>query len=511
MGSLMDGNVTSNIVTDENFKADSTGANVNRLVGQGLTFGLQDEIDAFLKSAFNKDLSYADALKNEREQLANFRKNNPVTAFGSEMAGNLPYAPLSVGKNLLSTFIRNAGMGGAYGAGTGEGLEDRAKNAGVTAGISGTLGTILSKILPRRTPESQKLQEAGIEVTPGQANRGTLVGNIIDYFEKRATGLPIIGDFISSAFDRGSRDFQFKIFKDFAESVGIKLDNQLKDADKFTIFNKVNEAYRKKYDDAVGKLVLDKDQFTKEMTDFAISKGLNKNQANEFVRKASVEITNLKDKKITGEFVQATDRLLRDLMNDNNLTIDTKRLYEMFYEDLFDANLKMNSKTGALIAYNNVKKYYPYFKTIEKSVGKTTADTMTPTNVLSAGKLGKGGSVKYATGTAPYQDIASTAKNVIGDKVGDSGTQSRLGTQSLLLGGGLGTGYAMGQGVDPLMAIGSASIPFASYATPITNKAMTNFVIPGASNYLRSATNPGSVEIKDRGKMMMNNMGLLGN
>ena len=42
-------------------------------------------------------------------------------------------------------------------------------------------------------------------------------------------------------------------------------------------------------------------------------------------------------------------------------------------------------------------------------------------------------------------------------------------------------------------------------------KAMTNFIIPGASNYLRSATNPGSVEIKNRGQMMMNNMGLLGN
>ena len=496
---------------DNNFKADSTGANVNRLVGQGLTFGLQDEIDAFLKSAFNKDVSYADALKNEREQLANFRKNNPVTAFGSEMAGNLPYAPLSVGKNLLSTFIRNAGMGGAYGAGTGEGLEDRAKNAGVTAGISGTLGTILSKILPRRTPESQKLQEAGIEVTPGQANRGTLIGDIFDYFEKTATSLPVIGNFINSAFNRGSKDFQFKIFKDFAESVGIKLDDKLKDADKFTIFNKVNEAYRKKYDDAVGKLVLDKDQFTKEMTDFAISKGLNKNQANEFVRKASKEIINLKDNKITGSYVQDTDRFFRELMNDPQLDRYTQELYEEFYEGLFKSNLTMNSKTGALTAYNNVKKYFPYFKTIEKSVGKTTADTMTPTNVLSAGKLGKGGSVKYATGTAPYQDIASTAKKVIGDKVGDSGTQSRLGTQSLLLGGGIGTGYAMGQGVDPLMAIGSASIPFASYATPITNKAMTNFVIPGASNYLRSATNPGSVEIKDRGKMMMNNMGLLGN
>jgi hypothetical protein len=183
----------------------------------------------------------------------------------------------------------------------------------------------------------------------------------------------------------------------------------------------------------------------------------------------------------------------------------------MFYESLFDANLKMNSKTGALTAYNNVKKYFPYFKTIEKSVGKSTAETITPTNVLSAGKVGKGGSVKYASGKAPYQDIASTAKNVIGDKVGDSGTQSRLNTQSLLLGGGIGTGYAMGQGVNPLIAIGSASIPFASYATPITNKAMTNFIIPGASNYLRSATNPGSVEIKDRGQMMMNNMGLLGN
>ena len=508
----MDGNKTSSIVTDENFKADSTGANVNRLVGQGLTFGLQDEIDAFLKSAFNKNLSYSDALKNEREQLAYFKKNNPVTAFGSEMAGNLPYAPMSVGKNLLSTFIRNAGMGGAYGAGTGEGLEDRAKNAGITAGISGTLGTILSKILPRRTPESQKLQEAGIEVTPGQANRGTAIGNIIDYFEKRATGLPIIGDFISSAFDRGSRDFQFKIFKDFAESVGIKLDDKLKDADKFTIFDKVNEAYRKKYNDAVGRLVLDKDQFTKEMTDFAISKGLNKNQANEFVRKASKEIINLKDNKITGSYVQDTDRFFRELMNDPQLDRYTQELYEEFYEGLFKSNLTMNSKTGALTAYNNVKKYFPYFKTIEKSVGKSTAETITPTNVLSSGKLGKGGSVKYASGKAPYQDIASTAKKVIGDKVGDSGTQSRLGTQSLLLGGGMGAGYAVGQGVvDPLMAIGSASIPFASYATPITNKAMTNFIIPGASNYLRSATNPGSVEIKDRGQMMMNNMGLLGN
>ena len=508
----MDGNKTSSIVTDENFKADSTGANVNRLVGQGLTFGLQDEIDAFLKSAFNKDLSYSDALKNEREQLAYFKKNNPVKAFGSEMAGNLPYAPLSVGKNLLSTFIRNAGMGGAYGAGTGEGLEDRAKNAGITAGISGTLGTLLSKILPRRTPESQKLQEAGIEVTPGQANRGTLIGNIIDYFEKRATGLPIIGDFISSAFDRGSRDFQFKIFKDFAESVGIKLDDQLKDADKFTIFDKVNDAYKKKYNDAVGKLVLDKDKFILDVIDYASSQNLNNNQINEIVRKASKHLYNQKDIKVTGSAVQETDKLLKSLMNDPQLPVDQQELFEEIFENVFNSNLIMNSKTSALTAYNNVKKYFPYFKTIEKSVGKNTTETITPTNILSSSKLGKGGSVKYATGNAPYQDIASTAKKVIGDKVGDSGTQSRLGTQSLLLGGGMGAGYAVGQGVvDPLMAIGSASIPFASYATPITNKAMTNFIIPGASNYLRSATNPGSVEIKDRGQMMMNNMGLLGN
>jgi hypothetical protein len=90
----------------------------------------------------------------------------------------------------------------------------------------------------------------------------------------------------------------------------------------------VNEAYRKKYDDAVGKLVLDKDQFTKEMTDFAISKGLNKNQANEFVRKASKEIINLKDNKITGDLMfKHTDRFLRDLNERSSVrSIDTTRI-----------------------------------------------------------------------------------------------------------------------------------------------------------------------------------------
>lgn len=498
---------------DPNFKADSTGANINRFVGQGLTFGLQDEIDAFLKSAFNKDLSYADALKNEREQLSNFKKDNFGKSFLAEMAGNLPYGRFAIGKSPLSTFIRNAGMGGAYGFGTGEGTEDRLKNAGTTSVISGTLGTLLNKLLPKKSDDAKKLTGdtlgffPDVELTPGQANKGTTIGNLINYFEQRATSIPIIGDFINSAFDRGSKDFQFKIFKDFAESVGIKLDDKLKDADKFTIFNKVNEAYRKKYDDAVKKLVLDKDQFTKEMTDFAISKGLNKNQANEFVRKASKEIINLKDNKITGSYVQDTDRFFRELMNDPQLDRYTQELYKEFYEGLFKSNLTMNSKTGALTAYNDVKKYFPYFKTIENSVNKSTTGTITPTNVLSAGKQGKGGSIKYSTGTAPYQDFASTAKNVIGDKVADSGTQGRQLGQNLLLGGSL---YGLDQAGVGMGTIAKASIPFLSYATPITNKIITNFAIPGASSYARSATNPGSVEFQNRATMMMKDKGLLG-
>lgn len=500
---------------DNNFKADSTGANINRFVGQTLTFGLQDEIDAFLKSAFNKDLTYSDALKNERQQLEKFKENNFGKAFLAEMAGGLPYARFGVGKNLLSTFIRNAGMGGAYGAGTGEGLEDRVKNAGITAGISGTLGTLLSKILPKRSPEAKKLTGdtlgffPDVELTPGQANKGTLIGNILDYFEKRATSLPVIGDFISSAFERGSRDFQLKIFQDFADSVGITLKGDLKDLNQNELFSQILVGYRNKYNNAVSKLTLDKTSFVDEVTQFAKNKGFNDNQIQDILRRVTDKIYNETGDKISGTAIQDTDRFLRDLKNDSNLDAFYKGIYKHIYDNIFSKNLIMNSKTGAMTSYNKVKKYYPYLDTIERSVNKNT-DIITPSNVLNASKV-SGGSVKYAQGQAPYQDIATTAKKVIGDKVADSGTQSRLDTKSLLLGGGVGAGYAMGQGTtDALMAIGGASIPFASYATPITNKLVTNFAIPGASAYARSATNPGSVEFKDRGIMMMKNNGLLG-
>lgn len=494
---------------DTNFKADSTMANINRAVGQGLTFGLQDEIDAFLKSAFNKDLTYADALKNERQQLEKFKENNFGKSFLSEMAGNLPYARFGVGKNLLTTFMKNAGMGGAYGFGTGEGTEDRLKNAGTTSVLSGTLGTLLSKILPLRNPDAKKLTEAGIELTPGQANKGTLIGNILDYFEKRATSLPVIGDFISSAFERGSRDFQLKIFKDFADSVGITLKGNLKDLNQNELFSQILVGYRNKYNNAVSKLTLDKTSFVDEVTQFAKSKGLNDNQIQDVIRRVTNKISNETGDKISGSAIQDADIFLRDLKNDMNLDVFYKDIYKHIYDNIFSKNLIMNSKTGALTSYNRVKKYYPYLNTIEKSVTKNT-DIITPSNVLNASKV-SGGSVKYAQGQAPYQDIATTAKKVIGDKVADSGTQSRLDTKSLLLGGGVGAGYAMGQGTtDALMAIGGASIPFASYATPITNKLVTNFAIPGASAYVRSATNPGSVEFKDRGTMMMKNNGLLG-
>ena len=58
-----------------------------RTFAQGLTFGFADEIEAFVRSAVNSNASYADTLKEVRNKINKFRQDNPVAAYGTEIAG----------------------------------------------------------------------------------------------------------------------------------------------------------------------------------------------------------------------------------------------------------------------------------------------------------------------------------------------------------------------------------------------------------------------------------------
>ena len=58
-----------------------------RTFAQGLTFGFADEIEAFVRSAVDSNASYADTLKEVRNKINKFRRDNPAAAYGTEIAG----------------------------------------------------------------------------------------------------------------------------------------------------------------------------------------------------------------------------------------------------------------------------------------------------------------------------------------------------------------------------------------------------------------------------------------
>jgi len=52
-----------------------------RTFAQGLSFGFADEIEAFVRSAVDSNASYADTLKEVRNKINKFRRDNPVAAY----------------------------------------------------------------------------------------------------------------------------------------------------------------------------------------------------------------------------------------------------------------------------------------------------------------------------------------------------------------------------------------------------------------------------------------------
>ena len=61
---------------------------LGRSIGQGVTFGFGDEIEAGIRALGAG--TYDEEVAKIRADLEKFRKTNPVSAYGSEIAASLP-------------------------------------------------------------------------------------------------------------------------------------------------------------------------------------------------------------------------------------------------------------------------------------------------------------------------------------------------------------------------------------------------------------------------------------
>ena len=129
-----------------------------RAAGQGLTLGFGDEIEAVVRAGFDRNRSYSDIVKDVRNQISDFRKRNPASAIGTEIAGAIlptiaaQFIPgagqtASVANTArLANIAKGAGVAGAeglvYGVCTAEGnLGERLTNPNTA--ISGATSAVL--------------------------------------------------------------------------------------------------------------------------------------------------------------------------------------------------------------------------------------------------------------------------------------------------------------------------------------------------------------------------------
>jgi len=133
-----------------------------RAAAQGLTFGTGDEIEAAIRSMMDQGLSFTDALTQVQGEINQFSEENPNIALGAEIAGAIPTMFMAgpravqvVAKSPLGATALGGGVGFAYGAAKGEGLDDRMQK-GIEEGVftalgSGALGTAI-KVAKKTNP-----------------------------------------------------------------------------------------------------------------------------------------------------------------------------------------------------------------------------------------------------------------------------------------------------------------------------------------------------------------------
>jgi hypothetical protein len=132
-----------------------------RAVGQGVTFGLLDELEAALRTGSISGPEYERQRNQLREQQKQFGQDMPIVKTGLEVGGSLiaPFgaakqvarlAPeaqaLVTGTTLTGQAARTTGVGAATGAASGYGFAE--KDEGTAAAVGGIFGGLLGGTVP---------------------------------------------------------------------------------------------------------------------------------------------------------------------------------------------------------------------------------------------------------------------------------------------------------------------------------------------------------------------------
>jgi len=477
---------------------------ISRAVGQGFSFGFGDEAEAFARALYAKfidgddfNTAYNETVKEIRDDIKKFREDEPVLAYGSEIAGAIP-SSIGAGAKLAQvgvTGLKNAiTQGAVYGAGAGEGNPvERVPDALLGGAVSG----VVSKALPPITEGAKKLIKAGTPLTVGQS-----VGGGLRKIEQAFKSVPFLGDPIVEAEIRATQGFNKTAFKKVLqplEKYGINLNKEFKGLETGNqLYTKAENLINKSYQKLVPKLKFPNQSDLQPIYDDIIL------QQSEFLPK-QISKTFLKDMDdivyanfnadgvLSGQGFKNIQSGLRSIIRDyskdpNKITRDYGKSYSLVLDALNKTLIKNNPKYAKELQDLDFS-----FKTLNFTLGKAVEKgankegTFTPSNLMSAIRSADDSLRKsdFRKGDAVLQDLANEGQ-ALNMTLPDSGTATR---SLLTTGVGLNTAGA-GVGADPLVTgvlTGGLLSGYSKLGVPAVRGAY-ELGVPAIRNVLSGAT-----------------------
>lgn len=417
-----------------------------RAVAQGLTFGFADELESALRTGRISGAEYEQMRNQLRAQQAEFAKQYPVTSFGAPISGSLVvpgtiFAKAKQAPSLIRTIGTGAGVGGVAGYGTSTGEEtgsDILTGALTGAGTAALLGGVGAVLAPKVQPAARKLQEEGVSLTPGAA-----FGGQVQSIEQAAESLPILGQIIKGARQQSFQEFNKaalnRALKEIDPGIKVPKDMGVREATDFTYFqisNKYNEIYPQitlKYNNTLDKQL---NSLIKKHS----KSNLGADAAEQFREKVNDIMGRVKNKELTGIQIQVLKEDLRKLTDAYKGGTGSERLLGTAFDDLENSIMLSLRNQNPKFA-KELKKAdtaYANYKRVElaSSSARGEAGAFTPAQLESAVRQSdrSKGKSQFARGQALMQDLSSAGYDVLGSKIPDSGTPSRLGLAGLLTG-----------------------------------------------------------------------------
>jgi hypothetical protein len=386
------------------------------------------------------------------EALKNTLATDPVGVFGD-----------------ISTIFTGGGMGAGKAASMiskGGRLADALRKTGEVATKVGDYTNPLSAVIkpiakvlnPSVDKNIQKLLDEGITPTTGQ-----MLGKGASRFEEALTSVPIAGDFIKDAKLRAVDALNMAAINRSLKPIGTKLPKDVigRDAIQFA-----SDALGNAYNNLLPKIKIKSDSVfntnIKNLKDMVNSGAINQSSKDYFNNIINNQLLGkLRGRKsMDGETLKGINSDLNKKIADLSAsTLNDERVIAGALRELQDNIRKLAVRSNPNYA-NQLKQIdtgYANFKRVENASAKLGAEegVFSPAQLQNAVRsLDKSkDKSKFAKGDALMQDLSESAKEVLGNKVPDSGTPYRSLT-ALLAGGGAAALYG-----HPLVAASLLASP----------------------------------------------------